>query len=441
MNAASLLMSSTYHRFLLLPALTLAIVLTPQTSAASTLTIRGAGFGHGVGMSQEGALGYAQHGFDYPAILAHYYTGTTLTQAPPGQRVRVLLQGDRGRVSLSGGNRVNGHVLQPGATYSVTAHGRHGVVLSSGHTRIAATNTLRVTGPAPLKLLGTADNGVRNGLYRGALILAPGLQHGVDAVDDVALEDYTRGVIAGEVSASWPAAALNAQAVASRTYGLTSHGGPSVAFDVYSDTRSQVYSGVSGETPSTDRAVAATAGQLVAYQSHPVITYFFSTSGGRTENIENAFPGAAPEPWLRGVPDPFDQGPLHSWSTSLSFAAAGNHLRGLVRGTFRGVEVLKRGYSPRILTAYVLGSAGRTKVSGDQLAARLSLHDTWAYFSVIDSHGQHAEPDLSGSPPPAGQTPSSPPVTAPPAPGTTPAGGAPSQPGNSPQGGAAAPTG
>ena len=58
---------------------------------ASTLVITGAGDGHGVGMSQEGALGYAAHGFSYQAILAHYYTGTAIGQAPAGAVVRVLV--------------------------------------------------------------------------------------------------------------------------------------------------------------------------------------------------------------------------------------------------------------------------------------------------------------------------------------------------------------
>ncbi|MGH2833147.1 MAG: hypothetical protein ACRDK2_10270, partial [Solirubrobacteraceae bacterium] len=127
------------------------------------------------------------------------------------------------------------------------------------------------------------------------------------------------------------------------------------------------------------------------------ITFFFASSGGATESVQNAF-GGSPEPWLRGVPDPFDEGPMHSWSVSMSFSKAAARLKGLVHGTFEGVEVLKRGYSPRILTAYVLGSAGRTTVTGAQLAQRLGLYDTWAYFSVRGSHGTQPEPDLSGAP-------------------------------------------
>ena len=62
------------------------------------------------------------------------------------------------------------------------------------------------------------------------------------------------------------------------------------------------------------------------------------------------------------------------------------------------IEVLKRGFSPRIIDAYVLGSAGSTPVTGDELAARLGLPDTWAYFSVADASGEHPEPDRSGQP-------------------------------------------
>ncbi|HST54994.1 MAG TPA: SpoIID/LytB domain-containing protein [Solirubrobacteraceae bacterium] len=440
-------MSSTYHRFLSLPAIVvvacacaLATARVPaRATTARTLVIRGAGFGHGVGMSQEGALGYAQHGYEYSSILAHYYTGTALSQAPAGERVRVLLQGNAGRVLLSGADHANGHPLNPSASYAVTLHGRHGVLLRGGRTHVSGA-TLRVTGPALLKLRGVAENGVRDGLYRGALELAPALGRGVNAIDDVSLEDYTRGVISGEAGASWPAAVLNAQAVASRTYGITAHSGPSNAFDVYSDTRSQVYRGVVAETPSTDRAVAATSGQLVSYGGRPVITYFFSTSGGRTENVENAFPGAAPEPWLRGVPDPFDEGSLHSWSKSLGFSAAASRLRGLTRGAFRGIEVLERGYSPRILSAYVLGSGGRTKVSGGTLAARLSLYDTWAYFSINDSHGTRPEPDHSGQSEPANPEPSSPAPTAPDPSGGVLPGTSPTQTPVDGQGGTAAPT-
>ncbi len=306
-----------------------ALALCASRAAASpTLVITGAGFGHGVGMSQEGALGYAQHGYGYAAILAHYYTGTALGSVPANTTVRMLIGGK---------------------------------------------------------------------------------------VRKLALETYVEGVVGAEMPANWPLAALEAQAVASRTYAITDHAG-GTRFDVFADTRSQLYLGRKAQTAQTEAAVAATAGQVVTYAGQPAITYFFASSGGMTESVQNGFPGAAPEPWLQGVADPFDQGPQHTWSVSMSFAAAAARLRGLVRGSFRGIEVLHRGYSPRIVSAYVLGSAGRTPISGPELESRLGLYDSWAYFSVRTAHGVQAEPDLSGYAAPApvsGSTPAPPTASTP----------------------------
>jgi SpoIID/LytB domain protein len=301
-----------WPRGAVLLAATLAIlsVCATPAAAASTLVVEGAGDGHGVGMSQDGALGYAQHGASYRAILAHYYTGTTLGQAPANAVVRVLV---------------------------------------------------------------------------GA------------KVQRLPLERYVRGVVAAEMPSSWPLAALEAQAIASRTYALTAHAGGS-RFDVYSDTRSQVYAGVAAETATTNSAIAATAGQIVLYGGRPATTYFFASSGGVTENIENSFLGAQPEPWLRGVADAYE-GRSSNWRLSMSFSAVSAHLQGLLRGSFRGIEVLKRGVSPRILAAVVLGSGGSTPVSGPELAARLGLTSTWAYFSVKSATGLTREPDRSGQTP------------------------------------------
>jgi stage II sporulation protein D len=142
--------------------------------------------------------------------------------------------------------------------------------------------------------------------------------------------------------------------------------------------------------------VAATAGQVITYAGAPAVTYFFASSGGRTESVENAWPGSLAEPWLRSVSDPYDGGPLHSWALTIPFSTATARLRSLVRGGFRGIEVLRRGFSPRILAANIIGSRGRTLVSGGELAARLGMYDTWAYFSVRHGLAISAEPDRSG---------------------------------------------
>ncbi len=127
-----------------------------------------------------------------------------------------------------------------------------------------------------------------------------------------------------------------------------------------------------------------------------------------TESVENAFPGSEPEPWLRGVSDPYDAGPVTRWTRALSFASAAKRLGGLLKGSFRGIEVLTRGVSPRIVTADVLGSRGTTKVDGPELAAALGLQSTWAYFSVKSGSHVTREPDLSKSTPPAPSAPAEP---------------------------------
>jgi stage II sporulation protein D len=115
-----------------------------------------------------------------------------------------------------------------------------------------------------------------------------------------------------------------------------------------------------------------------------VPTYFFATSGGRTEDVENGFPGTDPAPWLVAVDDPAEPATAtdHDWTVRMSLARAESRLGSLVDGHLRSVEVTEHGASPRILEATVVGSGGRTTVTGDQLRDRLGLPSTWASFDV-----------------------------------------------------------
>jgi stage II sporulation protein D len=148
-----------------------------------------------------------------------------------------------------------------------------------------------------------------------------------------------------------------------------------------------MYRGVAAEYPSTEAAVDDTTGQVVTYGGKPVVTYFFSTSGGKTENVENSFVGALPRPWLRGVDDPFDSvSPRHRWGPyRMTLAQAGAKLGSLVKGRFRSIKVLQRGFSPRVVHAQVVGTLGRTDVTGADLRRRFGLYDSWAYFTTITS--------------------------------------------------------
>jgi stage II sporulation protein D len=361
--------------------LTAAVILLAMAAgarAASVFYIRGGGDGHGIGMSQYGAEGYALHGADYRSILAHYFQGTALATISPQRAVRVLLS--TGGASFSGATAAAGVRLQPTGTYEVTAIPGGKLRLRSGAGKTVGTFSapLLVSGSGPLQVAG-------QGSYRGSLQFAPDGSGGVQTVNTVGLDDYVRGVVAEEMPASWAPAALEAQAVATRTYAITTSvraGG----YDLYDDSRSQVYGGVGAETAATDTAVAATSGQIVTYNGTPAVTYFFSSSGGYTESIQNAWPGATPEPWLRGVPDPYDGAaadPYHSWGAQMSLAAASARLRGLVKGSLIGIQVARHGVSPRIIAATVVGTRGQTSVSGSQLQSVFGLDSTLAAFTTI----------------------------------------------------------
>jgi stage II sporulation protein D len=360
----------------ILTAFLAALLVVPGAAAAksrATLTIRGAGFGHGVGMSQYGALGYAEHGWNASQILAHYYTGTQLGTTDPNRIVRVLLAtGHSAR--FTGAEHAGTRTLDPAKVYVARRGGVGQVVLRTGGRRIA-------TFTAPLQIAAGSGVGVvlaGHGTYRGALEISPGLFSGITVVNAVGLEDYLRGVVPSESPSSWPIEALKAQAIAARTYAITTARGGT--FDQYADTRSQVYGGVAAETADSDQAVAATRGQVVTYQGQPVTTYFFSTSGGRTEDVENVF-GGAPEPWLKSVADPYDGvSPRHRWRFTMSLRRAQRKLHGLVLGRLKGIRVVKRGASPRIISAKVIGTRGSVPVDGATLRDRLGLYDTWAYF-------------------------------------------------------------
>jgi len=380
-----------------LTAILLAAIVLPAAAAvpaqgASRLVVRGAGFGHGVGMSQYGAFGFANQGKDHAFILNHYYSGTQLAKLSGETEVRVLLR-NAGRIAFRGAAGVaGGRRLDPAQTY-YGSRVLGNVALRSAGGRDLGTYAapLRISGaPTGVLVRGRAANGVTDGRYRGDLEVRPAA-FGVAAINVVRLEDYVRGVVPGEVPTSWPAEALRAQAVAARTYAMATRKDGD-GFDHYADTRSQMYPGMRAEVASTNAAVTATAGEVVAYQGKPIVTYYFSTSGGRTENVENSFLGAEPQPYLTSVADPYDgASPRHRWMRRLTLASAGRRLGSLVKGELRQIRVLRRGRSPRVVRAQVVGTGGTTNVTGPRLRTRLGLYDTWARFTVITSRGARGD--------------------------------------------------
>lgn len=386
-------------------AATCALAAAPAAHGATSLVINGRGWGHGIGMSQYGALGYAQHGWTADRILTHYYTGTQLGRLSTSPTVRVLLQSGRSSYGVRGAASVRGALLDPGQAYTVV-RGRQGLVVRDpgGQDRLTSAGPLvfKPAGGGAVTLLGPAQNGTSGGRYRGAIQIAAG-SGGLSAVNALGLEDYVAGVISAEIPASWPTEALRAQAVAARTYAVTTNaGGAADLFTQYADTRSQMYRGVAAETPATSAAVRATAARVVTYQGAPVTTFFFSTSGGRTENIENSFVGSDPKPWLKSVTDPYDTvSPHHRWKTQrMTLSRATTMLGGLVKGNLRRIKVTRRGVSPRIVRADLVGSGGTTSVTGPQLRKAFGLRDTWISFRAF-STAVSTQP----APPPGGKLP------------------------------------
>ena len=198
------------------------LLLAPATAdAAVRHVIKGAGFGHGIGMSQYGAYGYSLEGGRFKGILAHYYKGTDLEPAP-GRPVRVLLQPNDPYIPCAGPPSANGRKLRRSSTYVARRSGG-GVRLTKASGRRVATfdSPLRLSagGDDPVRLLGPALNYIRDGLYRGAIEVRPD-GGGVTAINVIDLDPYVKGVVAGEMPSSWPLEALKVQAVAARTYAL-----------------------------------------------------------------------------------------------------------------------------------------------------------------------------------------------------------------------------
>jgi len=358
------------------------LALVPASAAADDLAVDGRGWGHGVGMSQYGAYGYAlRESRDVQFILGHYYTGSSYGTAP-GARMRVRLKKQRApRIS--------------GATLARAATGRR-IRLAEAHvyrfkaldaTRIQIINTFNgktkarvrapvtVTGGASTTLRGTAENGLANGSYRSRLVLSRD-GSGVLVVNNVGLEQYLYGVVPSEMPASWPAEALKAQAVVARSYALKSRR-PTAAYDVFADVRSQVYRGVFAETSASNAAVNATRARVVTVGGEIAQTFFFSTSGGRTATNEEAF-GGSPISYLRSVDDPYDNlSPYHTWTARFTAAEARRKLKSVTLGTLQGLRVASRTGSGRAATVTVRGSGGDQTVSAATVRTLLGLRSTW----------------------------------------------------------------
>ncbi|WP_460818968.1 SpoIID/LytB domain-containing protein [Nocardioides korecus] len=354
--------------------------------ADGVLKITGHGFGHGHGMSQYGAQGAAKQGLTAAQILKFYYPGTTLTSL--GGTIRVLISADTDgdvRVAPAAGLRVRqvagraSYALPTtagitswrlrtvaGATRLEYAKAGWHPYLPGGKA-LSGDAEFHRNGPVTLQVAGTTR------VYRGALRLSAGR-----TVDVVGIDNYVRGVVPREMPPSWMPAALQAQAVAARTYAAFDRAAhPNRSWQTCDTTSCQVYGGVAAEDSRSDAAVSATAAQVVTYAGGPAFTQFGSSSGGWLTD--------GGQPYLVAKADPYDDyagNPVHTWTTTVSRATL--QRRWPAVGTLQRVVVTQRDghgqWSGRVEQLVLKGTAGSVTVGGPTFRSTLGLRTSWFAF-------------------------------------------------------------
>jgi SpoIID/LytB domain protein len=362
------------------------------------LTFFGRGYGHGVGMSQYGARGRALAGQLAPEILAHYYPGTTLGTRSPSTTVRVLLLtgfaasvpkpltvlAKLGTWTIDGVARVFPAdarlLLFPTAagatTWTLRVRDADNTLIY--HATVSGKVIVRPsTSATALQLVSKATT---TNVYRGAFRI--GLGTTAQVVNLIGLDLYLRGVVPLEMPSSWPTEALKVQAIAARSYALN-HVHPSKGtFDVYDDTRSQVYRGRRAETAAGNSAVASTSGVVLLSGSAVANAVFHSSDGGATEDNEKVWTSStgaivgSPVSYLRGSADRAPDGtawdaasPYATWRTAtytptqLSTMLAKDPRTNV--GALTAIDLSNRGPSGRLISITLTGALGTKTVSGE----------------------------------------------------------------------------
>lgn len=397
-------------RAALLLAMLVAALLAPvapvgageATPLAETVQFAGVGYGHGVGLSQYGARGRALAGQDRATILGHYFAGTTIGTVDISQMVRVLvldgyaatdvkplvIVGHGAPWSVGGitgqipaGHRLSVRPPLAGTTaWRLTVTDPAGAVIAEG-TAEAGTNLRVATTDSAIGYLELKTKPSAYDEYRGFLRIHLGTTT-MRVVNHVRIESYLRGVVPAEMPSSWPAAALEAQTVAARSYAVRRLHPSTGTFDLYDDWRNQVYLGRLAEKATTNGAIRTTAGEVVMSGTSIANTFFHSTGGCATEHNEYAWVSstgkivAGPLPYLRGSDDRAEDGtcydaasPWATWQTKAyplatvsAWFAADSRTN---VGDLQALDLTRRGVSGRLISVTLIGSLGEKTVSGD----------------------------------------------------------------------------
>ncbi len=408
---------------LTLVAATLGLGIQPASSAGAPETARveitGRGWGHGRGLGQYGAYGYAQnYGWTSAQILDHFYGGTVAGQAPANgtvdpEAIRVEMRYMRGfsttvelgegSILLRGLGDENLGVISEGAVRLTHSGGQFWVFISdhcdgeftnvgaiSGHGTVRILADSAAEGPAadgPEGLLAVCRSGVSANWYDGEIqsTVHKGIQR---TVNSVSIEQYLRGVVPKESPSSWPLPALEAQAVAARSYALAGDTRQLPYADTCETTLCQVYGGryarnTSGEfftqsDPRTDAAIEATAGIVRLTASGTVArTEFSSSTGGYTTG--GAF-GAVID---KG--DAIEANPNRNWTVSVDVSALERKFN---KGRLLDLEVTARnGLGPdggRVTEIEFRFEGGTVTQTGWKARTTLGLKSDWFVVGDID---------------------------------------------------------
>jgi stage II sporulation protein D len=345
------------------------------SAKSGSFTIRGAGWGHGWGMSQYGAYGAARKGLSWKQILTFYYRGTQLKTMPSATKIKVWITSDNDNslrvrpapgltVSDTAGHRytvptgpkyTSWRISRSGSGYRLSYRTRNGgyVTKSTGLT----TGTWSFSTRSKIVKVVLPGGSVRP--YRGTLALIKSGSGG-RTINTVLLEDYVKGVVPAEMPTWWPAAAVRAQAVAARSYAVRLRDfGSYTGFDICDTTACQVYGGVSRETSGGNAAVKATAGKIVTYRGKVALTQFASSNGGHSAQGDY--------PYLAAHPDPYD-GVIKSQAWTRTISASSIRRAWPSVGTVKQLQITARdGAGPwggRVKTIKIIGTARTATITG-----------------------------------------------------------------------------
>lgn len=189
----------------------------------------------------------------------------------------------------------------------------------------------------------------------------------VTVINYVGLEDYVKGVLPYEMSPSWPAEALKAQAVCARSYALSmlNKHEARYGFDLCNGTDCQVYQGANHATADSDRAVYQTRGEYLTYNGEIATGFFFSSDGGATEDAVNVWGNEVG--YLKGVADPYedlDAATNGRWTKTLTAGEVADKLRaaGYEIGTVKSVAVTRRTAMGNVNEVTVTDTSGSSVV-------------------------------------------------------------------------------